>query len=72
VLCTDSFATHAFSFTPSFSFFLECRSEEQLRSLGIALKEGGAELMPAASYGFSRLFTWVTDRFGVSWQSNCA
>jgi predicted 3-demethylubiquinone-9 3-methyltransferase (glyoxalase superfamily) len=72
VLCTDSFVTHAFSFTPSFSFFIECHSEEQLKSLSSALREGGAELMPVASYGFSKLFTWINDRFGVSWQLNCA
>jgi predicted 3-demethylubiquinone-9 3-methyltransferase (glyoxalase superfamily) len=72
VLCTDSFATHAFSFTPSFSFFVECHSEEQIRSLDNALKEGGAELMPIAYYGFGTLFAWITDRFGVSWQLNYA
>jgi predicted 3-demethylubiquinone-9 3-methyltransferase (glyoxalase superfamily) len=72
VLCTDSFVKHAFSFTPSFSFFVECQSEEQIRSFGDALKEGGAVLMPPSSYGFSTLFAWVTDRFGVSWQLNYA
>jgi predicted 3-demethylubiquinone-9 3-methyltransferase (glyoxalase superfamily) len=70
VLCTDSYIKHGFSFTPSFSFFVECKSEERIRSLNTALKEGGAELMPLASYGFSTLFAWVTDRFGVSWQLN--
>ena len=29
-------------------------------------------MMPADNYGFSRLFTWVSDRFGVSWQLNLA
>ncbi len=27
-------------------------------------------LMPPANYGFSQKFTWVADRFGVSWQLN--
>jgi predicted 3-demethylubiquinone-9 3-methyltransferase (glyoxalase superfamily) len=72
VLCTDSYVKHGFSFTPSFSFFVECNSEEQIRSLSSTLKEGGAELMPIASYGFSKLFAWVTDRFGVAWQLNYA
>ncbi len=29
---------------------------------------GGKTLMPLDDYGFSRLFAWVKDRFGVSWQ----
>jgi predicted 3-demethylubiquinone-9 3-methyltransferase (glyoxalase superfamily) len=72
VLCTDSSVKHAFSFTPSFSFFVECHSENQVRSLNDVLKAGGQELMPIGSYGFSTLFAWVTDRFGVSWQLNYA
>jgi predicted 3-demethylubiquinone-9 3-methyltransferase (glyoxalase superfamily) len=31
---------------------------------------GGAALMPIASYGFSNMFGWVNDRYGVSWQLN--
>jgi predicted 3-demethylubiquinone-9 3-methyltransferase (glyoxalase superfamily) len=70
VLCTDSFVKHAFSFTPSFSFFVDCSSATEVRRLSDVLKEGGNELMPAANYGFSTLFAWVSDRFGVSWQLN--
>ena len=68
----DSAPVHDFTFTPSFSFFLECGNEEEVRRLGEMLAEGGGVLMPADNYGFSRLFTWVNDRFGVSWQLNCA
>ncbi|CAN7261122.1 VOC family protein [Phenylobacterium sp. LjRoot219] len=70
VLCSDSFVKHAFAFTPSFSFWVECESADELRRLSGRLAEGGAELMPAGDYGFSSLFTWVNDRFGVSWQLN--
>jgi predicted 3-demethylubiquinone-9 3-methyltransferase (glyoxalase superfamily) len=70
VLCSDSFVKHAFGFTPSFSFFVDVDSEERVRELADKLKEGGGELMPVGNYGFSRLFAWVNDRFGVSWQIN--
>jgi predicted 3-demethylubiquinone-9 3-methyltransferase (glyoxalase superfamily) len=72
VLCSDSFIKHAFGFTPSFSFFVDVESEERVRALAARLKDGGADLMPVGNYGFSRLFAWVNDRFGVSWQINCA
>lgn len=70
VLCTDSPPVHAFTFTPSFSFFVECQSEAEIRRLAEALSAGGSVQMPLNDYGFSRQFTWVTDRYGVSWQLN--
>ena len=70
VICADSVVKHAFAFTPAFSFFIDCRSPEQVDQLASVLKEGGAELMPIGNYGFSKLFAWVTDRFGISWQLN--
>jgi predicted 3-demethylubiquinone-9 3-methyltransferase (glyoxalase superfamily) len=70
--CSDSFVTHDFSFTPSFSVWIETESEEELERLFAALGEGGAQLMPLGDYGFSRRFGWVNDRFGVSWQLNLA
>ncbi len=70
VQCTDSPIKHAFTFTPSFSFFVDCESEAQLESLWAALSEGGGTMMPLDNYGFSRRFGWLSDRFGVSWQLN--
>jgi len=70
VMCIDSPVKHAFTFTPAFSFFVDVTSEAELRRLATVLGEGGGGMMPLANYGFSKLFTWVNDRFGVSWQLN--
>ena len=70
VIVYDSPVAHAFTFTPSFSFFVECESEEELDNAFNQLSDNGDILMPPDDYGFSRKFTWVNDRFGVSWQLN--
>jgi predicted 3-demethylubiquinone-9 3-methyltransferase (glyoxalase superfamily) len=59
---------HDFDFTPSFSFFVVCSDDVEIRRLATALLDRGEVLMPLDDYGFSRLFAWVKDRFGVSWQ----
>jgi len=69
-MCIDSFVKHQFSFTPSFSIFVTCNTEEELDHLYEKLGEGGQALMPLNNYGFSKKFGWVNDRFGVSWQLN--
>jgi len=70
ILASDSFVHHAFTFTPSISFMLTCKDEEEVDRLATILAEGGGVLMPPGNYGFSRKFAWVNDRFGVSWQVN--
>lgn len=72
LMCIDSPVKHGFSFTPSFSLFVEVDSEAELRRVFAALSEGGIVRMPLNNYGFSRLFGWTDDRFGVSWQVNWA
>jgi len=71
-LCTDSPPVHEFSFTPSFSIWIETESEDELERIFAALADGGTQLMPLDNYGFSRRFGWLNDRFGVSWQLNLA
>ena len=69
IMLNDSPPVHAFTFTPSSSIFIECDDEAQLREL--AQKLGGERvMMPIDNYGFSTLFTWIADPFGVSWQLN--
>jgi predicted 3-demethylubiquinone-9 3-methyltransferase (glyoxalase superfamily) len=70
VMCTDSYVQHAFGFTPALSLFVDCESEAELRRLAEAIADGGQVHMELADYGFSRLFAWIDDRFGVSWQLN--
>lgn len=67
---SDSPVRHDFTFTPSVSLFVDCADADELRRLYAGLADGGAELMPLGGYGFSALFGWVNDRFGVSWQLN--
>jgi predicted 3-demethylubiquinone-9 3-methyltransferase (glyoxalase superfamily) len=52
--------------------YVNCGSEEEIDDLYSKLVEGGGTLMPLGSYGFSRKFGWVADRFGVTWQLNLA
>ena len=70
VMCVDSAVKHAFTSAPAFSFFVNCETDEQLHRIAAALSEGGAVLMELDDYGFSRKFTWINDRYGVSWQLN--
>jgi predicted 3-demethylubiquinone-9 3-methyltransferase (glyoxalase superfamily) len=68
--CIDSPIKHGFTFTPSVSLFVDCADEAELdRAFGL-LSAGGVVLMPPGNYGFSTKFTWLNDRFGVSWQLN--
>ncbi len=72
IMCIDSAVKHDFTFTPAMSFFVECQSEDELNRLYSELAAAGTVLMPIENYGFSRRFTWISDRFGVSWQLNLA
>lgn len=69
-MCIDSNIAHQFTFTPSFSIFFTCETEEEIDRLYEQLMEGGQALMPIGDYGFSKKFGWLNDKFGVSWQLN--
>ncbi|RAP74180.1 VOC family protein [Paenibacillus montanisoli] len=67
-MCIDSHVKHAFTFTPSISLFITCETEEEIDRLHERLSEGGRVLMPLMEYPFSKKFSWVSDKFGVTWQ----
>lgn len=69
-MCIDSNLKHEFNFTPSFSIFITCDTEEEIDQLYEKLLDGGHPLMPIGDYGFSKKFGWLNDRYGVSWQIN--
>jgi predicted 3-demethylubiquinone-9 3-methyltransferase (glyoxalase superfamily) len=70
VHCTDSPIKHAFTFTPSFSLWVDLDDESNFERIFEKLSKDGSVLMPPNNYGFSKRFAWINDRFGVSWQLN--
>lgn len=68
--CSDSYIKHAWDFNPGVSIFVECKSESEIKKYLEKLSENGNVLMPLANYGWSTMFAFVEDRFGVSWQLN--
>lgn len=71
-LASENTANHPFTFTPAISIFIECENEDEITRLHAELSKDGTEMMPLDNYGFSKKFTWVQDRYGVSWQLNLA
>lgn len=70
VMISDSPISHEWGITPGISFFVELSSEKDLENYANSLSKNGKVMMPAGNYGFSKIFTWVEDEFGVNWQFN--
>jgi len=68
--CIDSSVKHSFGFTPVDLPVRRVPGRGRAGQGFGTLSEGGAVLMPPGNYGFSTKFTWLNDRFGVSWQLN--
>ena len=58
----------AFKFNPSVSFFIYCKTENEIEELWNKLSEDGKILMALDKYPFSEKYGWLEDKFGVSWQ----
>jgi predicted 3-demethylubiquinone-9 3-methyltransferase (glyoxalase superfamily) len=69
-MCSDSPPVHNWDFSPAIAIYVECESEAEIEMLFTKLSENGAVAMPLDNYGFSQKFSWITDRYGVSWQLN--
>ena len=69
-MAIDSYVKHEFGFTPAISLYVQCETEKEIEELFARLSEGGEVMMPLDAYPFSEKFSWVADRFGVSWQLN--
>ncbi|MBA3732988.1 VOC family protein [Patescibacteria group bacterium] len=63
-----------FKINPSVSFMVnfdpskDSNAKENLNKLWEKLIDGGEALMPLQEYPFSKLYGWVKDRYGLSWQ----
>jgi len=68
IIIFDSPPVHPFTFTPAMSLFVELKDADELTEAFEILSTDGAVMMPLADYGFSPLFGWLQDRYGVSWQ----
>ena len=57
-----------FKFTPANSFFVHCRSSEEIDGLWKKLSEGGSVLIPIDKYPWAERYGWCRDKFGLTWQ----
>ena len=57
-----------FKFSPAFSFFVSCESEQEIKQKWEKLSEGGKGRMGFDKYPWAEKYGWTADRFGVDWQ----
>lgn len=57
-----------FTFNPSVSFLVSCKTKDEVDALWNRLADGGDVLMPLDAYPFSERYGWLQDRYGLSWQ----
>ena len=57
-----------FTFNPSVSFFVLCKTNDEVDRLWAKLSENGHVLMDLGEYPFSKRYGWTADKYGVTWQ----
>lgn len=57
-----------FKFSPAVSFFVNCRTSQEVDELFSKLSQGGEIMMPLDKYPFSERYAFLKDKFGVAWQ----
>lgn len=56
------------SFMLNFDPSRDDNAEEKMRARWSQLSDGGEILMPLQEYPYSKLYGWVKDKFGITWQ----
>lgn len=54
--------------TPAISFMVVMEDKNELEKVHNQLADGGFILMPLDKYDWSEKYSWVQDKFGISWQ----
>jgi len=57
-----------FTFNSSISLMVACETKEEVERIYHSLIDGGIELMPLGTYDFSKLYAWISDKYGLNWQ----
>ena len=57
-----------FKFNPSVSFHVNCETTAEVDEIWQKLVPGGQVLMELGEYPFSQRYSWLQDKYGLSWQ----
>lgn len=53
---------------PSISFFVICKTEDEVNKIWEKLSEGGTAMIPLGKYPWSERYGWIKDVYMVTWQ----
>ena len=57
-----------FTFSQATSFFVSCKTEEEISGLFKKLSKGGSAVFALGKYPWAEKYGWCKDKYGVSWQ----